>query len=117
MPPAFGLYMAGGYCARRDLRGITADAQHDALMSLRKPSLWYVCGSACRPRERLYADSDGTGNRTPFIQTKGAPYRMCCPSIHVRSTCISDTSGPLVQGGGGVGKGRGTHNGGGGHAC
>ena len=46
------------------------------------------------PRERMYADSDGTGSRTPFIQTEGAPYRMRCSSIQVRSTCILDTSDP-----------------------
>ena len=76
MPHAFGLYMARGYCARRDLRGITADARRVAVMSLRMSSLWYVCGRACRPRERMYADSDGTGKRTPFIQTEGALHRI-----------------------------------------
>ena len=94
MPPAFGLYMAGGYCARKDLRGITADARREAVMSLRRSSLWYTCGRVCRPRERMYADSEGTGSRTPFIQTEGAPYRMRCPSIQVRSTCILDTLDP-----------------------
>ena len=40
----------------------------------------------------MYSDSDGTGNRTPFNKTEGTPYRIRCPSIHVRSTCILDTS-------------------------
>ena len=39
MPPAFGLYMAGGYCARKDLMGITAEARRAAIMNLRKSSL------------------------------------------------------------------------------
>ena len=40
----------------------------------------------------MYSDSDGTGKRTRFIQTEGTPYRIRCPFIHVRSTCILDTS-------------------------
>ena len=94
MPLAFGLYMAGGHCAHRNLRGITANARRDAVISLQKCSLWYTRGRACRPRERMYADSDGTGSRTRFIQIEGALYRMPCPSIQVRSTFILGTSDP-----------------------
>ena len=83
-----GLYMAIRCCARRELRGIAVDARRDAVMSLPKSSVWYTCGRACRPKKWMYADSDGTGSRTPFIQTQGAPYRMRCPSIQVLSTCI-----------------------------
>ena len=42
----------------------------------------------------MYSGSNGTGNWTPFIQIEGTPYRTRCPSIHVRSTCILDTSDP-----------------------
>ena len=104
MPPAFGLYIAGGYCARTHLRRITADARREADMSLRRSSLWYTCGRACRPKERMYADADGTGSRTPFIQTEGAPYQMRSPSIQVRSTCILDTSDPSATASSAVGR-------------
>ena len=67
MPPAFALYMAGGYCAREDLRGITGDERREAVIDLRRSSLSYTCRRACRIRERMYTDSDGTGSRTPFI--------------------------------------------------
>ena len=53
----------------------------------------------------MYSDSDGTGKRTPFIQTEGTLYKIRCPSIHVRSTCILDTSEPRATASSAAGRG------------
>ena len=40
LPSAFGLYMAGGYCAHQDLRGISTGARCVAVVGLQESSLW-----------------------------------------------------------------------------
>ena len=78
-----GYTWPGGIVPAGILGGITAPAQRAAVISLRKASLWELCGRACRPRERMYSDSDGTGKRTPFIETDPVPNSV---PLHPRAT-------------------------------